>query len=69
MSETQGDDTSVVHKRPGALCLGGLFPLKAAHHVVAPRVPRIVEPEQVMLKVLLAGAKCRTASSSAGHCW
>jgi hypothetical protein len=54
MSETQGDATSVVLKRPGALCLGGLLPLKPAHHVVAPREPRIVEPEQVMLKVLLA---------------
>jgi hypothetical protein len=55
MSETLGGATSVMHKRPGALCLGGLLPLKPAQHVVTPRAPRIVEPEQVMLKVLLAG--------------
>jgi hypothetical protein len=55
MPETLGDATSVVHKRPGALCLGGLLPLKPSHRVVPPRASRIVEPERVMLKVLLAG--------------
>ncbi|KAF6264717.1 hypothetical protein COO60DRAFT_17043 [Scenedesmus sp. NREL 46B-D3] len=50
MSETQEENaTSAVHHQPGALCLGGLLPLKPAYFTAA---PRIVEPEQVMHKVV-----------------
>jgi hypothetical protein len=55
MSETQEDATSVVDKRRGALCLGGLLPLQRAKTPQkAATPPRILEPDEVMHKVLLS---------------
>jgi hypothetical protein len=51
MSETQEDATSVAHKRPCSLCLGGLLPLKPVKAAFVS--PRTLEPDEVMHQVLL----------------